>query len=246
MRLYGIARPLILCDCRKGRSEGDVVTALARLRSWVELKSDSSMTLHPAPRDSLHSPLAVYPPPNKRQLRGHIGVTAVNWPAPSHFQSLQNFIFRRRIWLNWKEKDLKAKSGNRLDSLQAYLSPFSLSPPPTAPLDFTSSLSHLSLSASHLASPLRTGSASYLRARPAAMLALVAARQRTQAAEAAVQYSAERRGSAALCCACTAHFSAQLYLSPSPAAPAQAGAVRCTDSAWGVEVDEEGGRAGGE
>lgn len=151
------------------------------------------------------------------------------------------------LQLEWKEKDLKAKSGrteHRLDrdhsissfflacSPESFLSP-SHSPKPLgfhAPLDSPTS-------ASHLASPLRTGSASYLRARPAAMLALVAARQRTQAAEAvgnsAVQCRAQRQrggSSAALycCCACTATLLLLLYLSPSCASRCTSSAGRCS------------------
>ena len=135
-----------------------------------------------------------------------MGVTAVKKPEASHL-FLTDLLFRC-IWLSQKEKDLKAKSGrtdHRLDrpfpflpSLLAHLSPCSLSLSHShraQPLGFHASLDSPT-SASHLASPLRTGSASYLRARPAAMLALVAARQRTQAAEAVGttrQCSAERR-----------------------------------------------------
>ena len=43
--------------------------------SWVGLKSDSSMTLHPA-RDSVHHFYSIHS--NKRQLRGHVGVNAIS------------------------------------------------------------------------------------------------------------------------------------------------------------------------
>ena len=150
--------------------------------------------------------------------------------------SSQTISLLHLVELEWKEKDLKAKSGRTDHRLAG--SPesfFSLSPSHSPqPLGFHAPLDSPT-SASHLASPLRTGSASYLRARPAAMLALVAARQRTQAAEAvgssAVQSAeAPRSSSAALYCACTA---ATLLNStshppvPLAAAPAQAGAVRC-------------------
>ena len=66
------------CGLQKGQ-KGDVVTGWLHLlagRSWVGLKSDSSMTLHPASRDSVHHCTSLSDP-NKRQLRGHVGVTTV-------------------------------------------------------------------------------------------------------------------------------------------------------------------------
>ena len=82
MRLYGIARPLILWTAERAEW-GDVVVTGCTCHSWVGLKSDSSMTLHPASRDSVHHCTSLSDP-NKRQLRGHVGVTAVKEPEAPH------------------------------------------------------------------------------------------------------------------------------------------------------------------
>ena len=64
------------CGLQKGQNGGDVVVTGCTCHSWVGLKSDSSMTLHPSPRDSVHHCTSLSDP-NKRQLRGHVVVTAV-------------------------------------------------------------------------------------------------------------------------------------------------------------------------
>lgn len=80
------------------------------------------------------------------------------------------------------------------------------------------------------------------------MLALVAARQRTQAAEAAVQCRAQRHREVPLCAA----RALRLLCSPLPLTLLclelllhQRRQVQCgADGAWGVEVEEGGGRVG--
>ena len=63
------------CGLQKGQNGGDVVVTGCTCHSWVGLKSDSSMTLHPA-RDSVHHFYSIHS--NKRQLRGHVGVNAIS------------------------------------------------------------------------------------------------------------------------------------------------------------------------